>query len=341
MLPSVPSAGGLGPRRDSLTVSGVIAAWLDSKLSRSNSIRTIHEYAVTIEQFRAFCRGHDCDLAAPQADGRLAVDTEKITVMAQAFAKLPNHKNVAQVKPVAAATHNQRLAIISSLYTFAHKRRYFALAYNPIDAVDRAKVQAYRGAKAKTPDEVGVALAAIDRSALKGLRDYAILSLALYTGRRVSELAALQRRDIEASGNQGGTILVHWRRVKGGESASDELPTALSQVLRDYSVAAFTVLTPLDRPFWLSFKPGNQPLGSQAIQNLCETYLGTSKAHVLRHTFAMSMLRVGATGRQIQERLGHKNLATTMQYLEALESAKNSKGGELLIAFGIAPMSQL
>jgi hypothetical protein len=74
-----------------------------------------------------------------------------------------------------------RLAILSSFYTYAKKLKF--LAENPIELLDREKVQEYASAQALDVEDVAIRLQGIDQSTLKGARDYAILSVLLYTGR--------------------------------------------------------------------------------------------------------------------------------------------------------------
>jgi integrase/recombinase XerC len=67
-------------------------------------------------------------------------------------------------------------------------------------------------------------------------------------------------------------------------------------------------------------------LTSQAIADVCQRWLGVSKVHTLRHTFASAMEDSGAKVSEIQACLGHTNLATTGRYLAALRSAENTHG---------------
>ena len=78
-----------------------------------------------------------------------------------------------------AATQNQRLAILSSFYRYANRMIDAGDVPNPIVKVKRQKVQAYRGAHALEVGEVREKLAAVDRSTPSGLREYALLTLAL------------------------------------------------------------------------------------------------------------------------------------------------------------------
>ena len=64
-------------------------------------------------------------------------------------------------------------------------------------------------------------------------------------------------------------------------------------------------------------------LNNQALQSLVANWLGAAgvpipegeKAHAFRHTYAVSQLDHGTNPAELQTLLGHKNLATTSQYL--------------------------
>ena len=61
-----------------------------------------------------------------------------------------------------------------------------------------------------------------------------------------------------------------------------------------------------------------------------------TKIHATRHTFALNMLKAGATILEIMQRLGHANIATTSRYLNSLASAENRLVSSVLDAMGIA-----
>lgn len=329
MLPIVSNHdSGLPSGYNPPNIDAIIAAWLDAKWNRTQSDKTRDEYRANIYHFRRWLAKHGRDLDAPESD---------ITPAVQAWAGLPKYVRGVP-RAVSAATRNRRLAIVSSFYEYARRNRALHLTYNPVEIVERSKVQAYRGVQSKTPEQVAVALAGIDRRAAKGKRDYALLALALFTGRRVSELANLILGDISGWENEDGNYIIQFR-AKGGKIMRDEIPPGLRRVLDEYIAVAYPLNEAVrpDMPLWISFKRTGEPFGIQAIQNLCLRYFGTSKAHILRHTFAMGMIAVGASVPELKERLGHSSLATTTQYVEELTAAKNSKARELLDAFGIRP----
>ena len=171
-----------------------IVAWLDAKSARSGSAKTATAYRSTLLAFRAHLAAHGLDL-----DG----SAQAVALIAQQWA------GAGQPAP---ATFNQRLAIVSSFYSYAVK--HDLLAANPIGRVDRRPVQSYGGAQALDYVELRQRLALIDRTTPRGLRDYALLAVALQTGRRLSELAALRWGALQLRGN---TLTIHWRRTKGGK----------------------------------------------------------------------------------------------------------------------------
>ena len=203
--------------------------------------------------------------------------------------------------------------------------------------MDRRKVYAYAHAVALTPQAVTKALRKINRETVAGKRDYALLAVAFHTGRRVAEIAGLRWGHIQIEDNR---VTLTFPHAKGGKVMRDTLPVAVGRTLLDYLQAAYgDDLSTLasEAPIWLSFSRVVQgtPLTVRSISNLCEKYLGTGKAHVLRHTFARAMEDAGAKVSEIQSRLGHASLATTGRYLAALHSAENTHGEDLARMFGM------
>src|SRR5262245_18705745 len=190
-----------------------IAAWLAEKAELSQSVETRRAYAAMLERFRQALALAGLDLDAPY---------QQVALVAQAFAAAGR---------VRAATHNRRLAILSSFYTHAIERGLFAPP-NPIDTLRRRRVQPYRAARALDTAFVRRSLNAIDRATLAGARDYALLSVAIVTGRRVSELAGLRMGDIETT--DSARLRLTWRRTKGDETHVDLLPPRISAALRNY-----------------------------------------------------------------------------------------------------------
>jgi len=235
-----------------------------------------------------------------------------------------------------ATTYNTRLCALSSFYKYAMRMQW--LPCNPIDMVERRPRQDYAHVRPLLYVEVKEKLRQIDRSKLMGLRDYAILSCALQTGRRVGEIAAMRCGHLEV---QGERLHVVFPRCKGGKEMHDLLPPAATKAvltwLRTYYGCDLSELEP-DKPVWVGLahnKPREYRLSSRAMQVMCGRRLGTTKFHSLRHTFAHAMEDLGAKLSEIGARLGHNNLAVTSIYLLALRSAENPHGEQLGTLLGI------
>lgn len=342
--------GAPGAQRFELTLDGAIAAWLHEKLAATQSVRTRDAYAAMLEDYRAELGRAGLDLDSP--------DERALALLAQAWAERPRagvdrrgRSRRYAGQPVSASTHNLRLATVSSFYAFA--RRY-GLAVrgsvtdgaphgrtvgNPIDLVMRRRVQTHAAARALAAPDVAERLAAIDRADLAGQRDYALLSVAFNTGRRVAELAALEWRDVTLA---AGRATVTWRHCKGGKVMHDTLDESVTGALLAWLYAAYGAelgsLAP-DAPLWLALSRNAQgqrrSITPQAIADIWEKRLKTSKVHASRHTFAVNMERAGAPLTEIQRRLGHANIATTSRYMDDLASDVNPYAAELAALYGL------
>lgn len=313
----------------SLSLDNMVLAWLDSKQGKSDSQRTYEAYKQIMAHFRAALAPHGLDLNG---------ESGAVATVAQVWAR---QRADGRDGHAAASTINQRLAALSSFYAFARRRRYLT-GENPITLVERATVQAYAHARALPQDELQHRLSDIDLSTLEGKRDYALLLVALGTGRRRAELAALLRGDLVIlSDGTGERVLVTWQRCKGGKTMHDELTGSTAAALLRYLHAAYgpaIATLPHDAPIWLALSRNHhrQALGRQAIANIYARRLGSSKVHASRHTFARYMEEAGAKVSIIQARLGHTSLATTGRYLAALTSADNPYAARLEDMYGVA-----
>lgn len=313
----------------------LVLGWIDAKAHKSGSEKTRQAYSDTLNQFRAALQRQGLDLDN-QSDQAITT----IALTAQAFSGFSAVRG-RQVRP---ATINQRLAILSSFYEYA--KRQAALEHNPIDRVERSKVQAYASAQPLAPEDTAAALARIDRATLQGKRDYALLSLLLATGRRLTEVAALEIKHLALT---VGKITATFDRCKGGKEMRDTLAYSVSHALLDWLQAYYGAdLVPGtagdSRPVWCALantghKNGRtcigDRLGPQSIADICQKHLGTSKVHATRHTWAHRMEKAGASAATIQARLGHESLATTGRYLAQLSQAENPYADKVAADLGI------
>ena len=300
-------------------------AWLKTKSERTGSAKTERAYQDTINGFRALLKS-----ARPIPLDLDSDDTRATRLAAESFAA---------GNGVSSATFNQRLAILSSFYTYAIKQE--VLDKDPMDLAERRPPNTRDAAQPMDDTEIAQAFTSIDRGTLEGLRDYALLSLAVTTGRRSRELAALTWSDIRLTGKgKSENMLITWQRCKGNKQMRDEIEprtkTALLAYLRALYGADLRKLTS-DAPIFVSLSRNNYrgALSIQAVSDICLKRLGTSKVHTTRHTFAVTMERAGASLSDVGAKLGHASLKTTSGYMKRLHSAENPHAAKLGEMFGI------
>ena len=295
----------------------LVASWLAAKARRTRSERTRAVYQRTLSSFRQALVWRGLDLDSPVGE---------VALVAGSWAARGD---------VAASTYNHRLAVLSSFYDFGE--RHGQLAGNPIRRVERRPSDSYATAEALDYGALREALAAIDRRRLTGKRDFALLALALATGRRRAEIAALRWGDVQV---RGGRVTIVWPRCKGAKVMRDTLASPVGDALLTY-LEALHGHTPRklasEAPVWVSLASNGtrgEALSAQALAAICRKHLQVN-FHTLRHTFAHAMEASGATVSEIQHRLGHTSLDTTGKYLATLRSAENPHAAALSALFGL------
>ena len=315
------------------TLDAAIIEWLSQKETRTGSAKTRQAYQDTMQQFRAFLGSGSLDLLSNPID------------IARVAALWANRRAETSKRPgqgVAPSTYNQRLAILSSWYSFVQETYHLDIP-NPIKEVKKRPVQAYAAALPIAPETVEQGLENINRRSLQGLRDYALLAVALATGRRASELVGLRGQDVKIAGTSRRgkdahiTLTFH---CKGGKVMRDMLDVEASAVLLEYLHAQYgkqlLILDP-GAPVWVSYSKQNrgQAISVKTLSNICAQHLETSKVHGLRHTFAVGMIRSGAPITDLAGRLGHTDIKITQIYTKEIMGDENPYAEKLTARFGI------
>lgn len=317
------------------TINSAIKEWLAQKTTRTGSQKTRLAYQDTMQQFRHTLATGGLDLLSNPID---------IARVAAIWANRRASTSRRAESDVSPSTYNQRLAILSSWYTFVQETYHLDIA-NPIKEVKKRPVQAYAAALPIAPDTVEQGLEDIDRQSLPGLRDYAILAVALATGRRASELVGLRAGDVKiaGAGRRGKekdvrvTLTFH---CKGSKVMRDQLDAETSGVLLEYLHAHYgkhLLTLPADAPVWASYSRQNRgkAISAKALSNICADHLETSKVHALRHTFSVGMIRSGAPITDLAGRLGHTDIKITQIYSKEIMGDENPYSEKLTARFGI------
>lgn len=146
-------------------------------------------------------------------------------------------------------------------------------------------------------------------------RDNLIISILYQTGMRRAEIVGLHDDDIDL---RQGQIRVFGKRSKErvvpiGERLAGEI-AAYMEVRRDFESPDHYLLTTVKRDGTIA------PMEASALYTMVRKRMGEVSTlkkhspHVLRHTFATTMLNNGADIRTIQTLLGHASLSATQVY---------------------------
>lgn len=168
----------------------------------------------------------------------------------------------------------------------------------------------------KLPDvlstqEIDRILAAVDGRTVKGLRDRAMLEVLYSCGLRVSELISLRRSDLFFG--EGYIRVVgkgdKQRLVPVSDMARERISAYLDR--RDETRRDTDTLFLNNRGGRLSRVMVFTIIRQAVMRAGIDKRVGP---HTFRHSFATHLLEGGASIRQVQEMLGHENIATTEIY---------------------------
>lgn len=193
-------------------------------------------------------------------------------------------------------TLNRKLSSINVFFNFCHNQDF--TTYEKIK-ISMAKVPKNLP-KYVINEEILDGINLIDRSTIIGLRDYALILFLYASGCRISEALSVQREDIV-----DGWLKI--RFAKGEKERVVPLAPVATQALERY-LSKQTMSSPY---IWLNYRA--KPLSRISAYKIVKKYLGVSP-HVLRHSFASSLIIGGADLRVVQELLGHSSLETTQIY---------------------------
>lgn len=192
-------------------------------------------------------------------------------------------------------TLNRKLSSVNAFFDFCHKQ----LFSSEMTKLQFAKIPKLLP-KFLSFKEIQNGLSLIDRSSWLGKRDYALILFLYASGTRISECLELSRGDMEED-------WLHVRHAKGEKERMVPLAKVAKKAIYEYLNAV-----EFEKDFiWLNYK-GNK-LSRISAYKITQKYLGVSP-HVLRHSYATSLITGGADLRVVQELLGHSSLLTTQIY---------------------------
>lgn len=208
---------------------------------------------------------------------------------------------------------------------------------NIAEKVKGAKLDTEHKKDYLTAKQISKVFQSIDRSTLKGKRDYAILSLMSTAGLRTIEII---RADIQDMRNVADfTALYIQGKGHDEKNAFVKIAEPVENALREYLTARGKADS--SEPLFASdaHRNAGERMTTRSISRIVKEHLKAAgfdsdrlTAHSLRHTAATLNLLNGGTIEETQQLLRHTNINTTLIYSHALERAKNNSESRIASA---------
>ncbi len=274
-------------------VEQYIFQFLNSLQLKNRSSYTITSYQTDLEDFKQF------------------LFQENITIEDTDYKIIRNYLAYLYSKKYSKRTISRHISCLRSFYKYLMKERI--IIQNPMKLIPNPKLDQTLP-KFLYTNELEDLLLIPDQETPLGARDAVMLELMYATGVRVSELVAIQIKDINFYDQKIRVM------GKGSKERYVLYGSRLQSLLKNYiSNIRPVLLRNKSNDFLLLNHLGN-PLTTAGVRTILNKIIqkGALKyhisPHVLRHTFATHMLNEGADLKSVQELLGHENLSTTQIY---------------------------
>jgi integrase len=267
---------------------------------------------------------------------------------------------------LAAETVYAYLSRLSSFYTWMLRDVQLAqeIRHNPVLLARPKPPKPYQSKRTKALSDADlrrllqVVKAAADDGDVVAKRDYALLLFYVLTGMRRQEIIQLQWGDLELA-----ETLVLTTQVKGGTSRTKEIADpSVKAALLEYLTASerLSVLAP-ESPLWIAHDPARDTAPGMCKRNpkkpkIVRTHgdrltshgfvknlkryaaaigLADIHLHQTRHTFARMVGEDAGSLMEVQEALGHKDIATTRVYLERVSRERDKHSRQIARRLGL------
>ena len=264
------------------------------RYERNYSEHTVEAYSIDINEFESWFKS---------LDEKLTFETVDADIVRGWVMQLMDTE-------YEATSVNRKLSSLRTFYRYLLKEG--RIETNPMLKV--------KGPKKKKTLPVFVKEADMDRlldetdfgQGFDGQRDRMVLETLYSTGVRVAELLGMKVKDVD--------FLADQVKVTGKRNKQRIIPFGdeLKRDLEAYLEARSRICAETEEVLFVNSK--GKPLNASAVSNIVKNNLSKvvtlkkKSPHVLRHSFATSMLNNGAELQAVKELLGHESLSTTQVY---------------------------
>lgn len=293
--------------------------------------------ALTLDHMNEFLRAHAFSKATRRSYRHII--TSFLTDVKQHPAKGWPLASVTWFEGLRLAPNSKRfyLSVVKSFISWCIRKKY--IKEGPLDGIKiRGSSVSLRHALTRNQVRDLLSDIAMDDD-VRSRRDYAIIVFMLFTGMRISSVAGINLNDFEFMGDE---MIVKYKSK--GHIGKDS-----------FSVVPKKVIGIIER--YLEARPGRANIGGKGplfatmtkpirrlsahglrfiIKDRFERAGIVAKGicpHSLRHTAAITAFENGADIMAVKDMLGHKNVNTTMIYLQSLE--RIGRAAESKIDYGL------
>ena len=266
------------------------------RLERNYSEKTILSYGIDLKEFQVFFKEKIEDIDFITLDSDL-IRLWIIDLMDRGYTS---------------TSVNRKLSALRSFYRFLLRRGLVEI--NPTLKVTSLKNKKPLPVFVKEADMDRIIERSNFKEGFEGCRDRLIIEMFYTTGMRLSELIGLKDRDIDF---YNSTLTVIGKRNKQRIIPFD---VELKRDISEYINVRDEYLTGGNKSGSLFVLKSGEAMYPLKVYNLVKRSLAKfvsikkKSPHVLRHTFATSMLNNDASLESIKELLGHESLETTQVY---------------------------
>lgn len=180
-----------------------------------------------------------------------------------------------------------------------------------------------------TASQLRQVISGTDRETIKGLRDYAMLVLAITGGLRTIEIARADIKDLTVRGEH--TVLYLQGKGYNDKNRFVIVPEETEKAIRDYLKARG--VTDSEAPLFASMSNNSKGgrMTTRAISGVIKDYMKRAgydsdrlTAHSMRHSSVTISLLEGATLEETQQFARHSDINTTLIYMHGLDADNNT-----------------
>ncbi len=207
----------------------------------------------------------------------------------------------------------RKLAAFKSFFRYLRKEAH--IEGNPVEELEAPSIPK-EPPQVLTVEQINSLFEQVNVGTIAGQRDLAMLHMLYATGMRASELVSLRVDDFD---KEQATIVCPGRNAQTRRERTLPLSPLVVETTMQYLTKARPRLArhPEERALFLNHH--GESLTRQGFWLIIKGYArlaGISEItpHMLRHSFAMLMIRGGMELRSVQELLGHAHISTVQVY---------------------------